>query len=192
MLKFWNMREIVILVILSILCGVVYMPWGGVWEILAAFSPVAGESVYGLWFLASVLVAYVIRKPGAAFLAEMVAALGELLLGSIFGLPMLISALIQGALAELAFAAFGYRKYNLPVLMLAGALPAVGSFILEYFKSELATMSSTMLIASLVVRIISGAVLTGVLGKVVADLLAGTGVLNSYAIVRDRRNNETL
>lgn len=189
-MKSWKMREIVIMVVLSIVCGIAYMPWGGVWTALTgAFGPVGGESVYGLWFVASVLVAYIVRKPGAAFAAEMVAALGELLAGSIFGPSVLITAAIQGALSELAFAMFGYRKYTLPVLMLAGILPAAGSFVYEYFRAVLETMDTGMLVASFVVRLISGAVLTGVLGKIVADLLARTGVLNNYAIIRDKRNN---
>ncbi|GAX90132.1 ECF transporter S component [Effusibacillus lacus] len=189
-MKNWNMREIVIMVVLSIVCGIVYMPWGNVWLGLnGVFGPAGGEAVYGLWFVASVLVAYIVRKPGAAFTAEMVAALAELMLGSQFGPQMLISAAIQGALSELAFALFGYRKYTVPVLLLAGIFPAAGSFVYEFAKASLETMSTGMLIAAFCIRLVSGAILAGLLGKAVADLLARTGVLNGYAIIRDTRNN---
>jgi energy-coupling factor transport system substrate-specific component len=189
-MKSWNMREIVIMVVLSIACGVIYMPWAAVYNLfMVPFGPLGGEFTYGFWFIASVLAAYIIRKPGAAFAGEMVAALVELAMGSVYGPSMLISAAIQGAASELAFAMFRYRKYSLPVLALAGIFPAIGSFVFEFFRSYFETMSGGMIAASLGMRMVSGALLTGLLGKVLSDLLAGTGVLNNYAIVRDKRNN---
>ena len=52
--------------------------------------------MFGIWVIASPIVAYIIRKPGAAFIAEVTAAAVELLTGSHFGL----AALLVGAISR--------------------------------------------------------------------------------------------
>ena len=69
----------------------------------------------------AVLGMLIIRKPGAALFCEAVAATGELIMGSQYGTTVLISGILQGLGAELVFAAFRYKKFNLPVALLAGA-----------------------------------------------------------------------
>ena len=63
----------------------------------------------------AVLGMLIIRKPGAALFCETVAATGELIMGSQYGTTVLISGILQGLGAELIFAAFLYKKFNLPV-----------------------------------------------------------------------------
>ena len=55
------------------------------------------------------------RKPGAALLAEMVAAVLSMLLGSQWGWGTAISGLMQGGGVELAFLLTRYRRFTLPV-----------------------------------------------------------------------------
>ena len=52
----------------------------------------------------AVLAPLIIRKPGAALFAEMVAAGVSALLGSLWGVDTLLSGFVQGAAAELVFA----------------------------------------------------------------------------------------
>jgi energy-coupling factor transport system substrate-specific component len=66
----------------------------------------------------------IIRKPGAALFCETVAATGELLMGSQYGASVLFSGFVQGLGAEIIFAIFVYRKFNLPISLLAGPVPA--------------------------------------------------------------------
>ena len=78
----------------------------------------------------AVLGMLIIRKPGAALFCETVAATGELIMGSQYGASVLFSGFVQGLGAEIMFALVLYkkfsvpalyRKFNLPVALLAGA-----------------------------------------------------------------------
>ena len=62
----------------------------------------------------AVLAPLVIRKPGAALFAEMVAAGVSALLGSQWGVDTLLSGFVQGAAAELVFAFTLYRRLVVP------------------------------------------------------------------------------
>jgi energy-coupling factor transport system substrate-specific component len=69
--------------------------------------------------------------------------------------------------------------------MMAGAAAALGSFLIDvpFYYSDLGLLP---LGSMLVARLISGAVLAGVVGKVLADGLAKLGVLDNVAIRRSR------
>ena len=67
-------------------------------------------------------------------------------------------------------------------LVLSGILAAVFSFVWGFYASGLLALSFGLLIAMFIVRVISGALLAGVLGKFISDALAKTGVLRGYAL----------
>ena len=83
----------------------------------------------GGWLFAGVLTALVIRKPGAALYGELVAATVSALVGNQWGVLTLESGLVQGLAAELVFAVFLYRVWNLPVAVLSGAVAGLGCAI---------------------------------------------------------------
>lgn len=183
----WKMREIVVMAALSVVFGAVYLAFLPVGSLLAgAFGPIGWDIIFGIWFIVSVIAAYIIRKPGAAVLAEVIAALVEVMLGNMVGPMLIVSGLIQGLGAEAVFAAARYKRFSLPVLMAAGMGSSLFSFTWGFYVSGLSAYSTPMLAAMLLVRLASGAVLAGLLGKWVADALNGTGVLRGYAIAKDK------
>jgi energy-coupling factor transport system substrate-specific component len=97
----------------------------------------------------------------------------------------LISGLVQGGLAEIVFAATGYRRWTLPVLALAGAAAGVGSLVVDY-AFWYSTLAPGVLAVMLVMRLISGAVLAGWFGKAIVDGLSRAGALGSFAIAREQ------
>ncbi len=143
------------------------------------------EIIYGIWFIVSVIAAYIIRKPGAAFLAEMVAALVEVLAGSTTGPQLLISGAIQGLGAELAFAATRWKDYRLHILMLSGVGAACLSFPYHFFAGGFDAYENWVVTLLFVTRIISAIIITGLLGKFISDQLAKTGVLQGYALGKE-------
>ncbi|GEN34722.1 ECF transporter S component [Aneurinibacillus danicus] len=184
----WKMREVVLTVVLSIACGVLYLGWSTLWlPISALIGPVGAEVMFGVWVVASPLIAYIVRKPGAALIAELAAAAVEVFTGSHFGLSSLLIGFFQGLGAELAFFLFGYKKYSLPVLMLSGVLAAVGSMIYSLLANGFGYYTPGVLAATFALRIVSGAILGGVLGKLIAESLAKTGILQQYEMMRQRR-----
>ncbi|MCI3987354.1 ECF transporter S component, partial [Bacillus vallismortis] len=83
-------KEIVIMSVISIVFAIVYLLFTHLGNVLAGmFGPIAYEPIYGIWFIVSINAAYMIRKPGAALISEVIAALVEFLQGNPTG-PMVI------------------------------------------------------------------------------------------------------
>lgn len=184
----WKLRDIVVLSSLSVVFAVIYLLFLQIGNVLVGFmGPMGYEVIFGIWFIVSIIATYIIRKPGAAVISETVAGLIEVLIGNAVGPILIVSALIQGLGAEAVFAATRYRNYSTKVLMLAGVGSAVFSFSWGYFRSGYAAYSVGLIIAMFVVRCISGALISGLLGKWIADALANTGVLRSFPIAKGQR-----
>jgi energy-coupling factor transport system substrate-specific component len=181
----WKTRDIVVAAALAVPLGIVFYVWLIGWN-AAQLVPALGHFVGGLYVLAGVLVGYVLRRPGAAFLGEMIAAFVEWPLAP-YGPIILFLGLLQAIGIEAVFAAFRYRNWSLPVLMLAGAVGAVavlfGRFYVAFGYASLAPEEQAL---RLVATILGGAIVGGLLGKVVGDALARTGVLNNFPIARSR------
>lgn len=139
------------------------------------------ELIYGVWFMAATLAAYIIRKPGAALIAEVLAASVELLMGNSGGLTVVLTGIIQGAGAELVFALFRYKKWNTLSMSLAGMGSAILIFCYELYYLSYYLLSPGMLAAQLGVRFLSAILFSGILCKLAGDGLAKTGVIKSYA-----------
>lgn len=128
----WRTVDIVVAAAIAVAFGVVYWAWGVLFTgttAAFAFLPPAQYVLSGVWLIAGVLAGLVVRKPGAAIFAETVAASVSILLGSPWSLDVALSGVYQGAGAELAFALFRYRRWDLFVTMLAAALAAVGEWL---------------------------------------------------------------
>jgi energy-coupling factor transport system permease protein len=189
----WKMKEVVLAVILAVACGVIYLGWSTLWiPISAIVGPVGAGFMFGIWVIASPIVAYIIQKPGAALIAEVAAAAVELLTGSHFGLSALLVGVFQGIGAEIAFAIFGYKRYNLFTLMLSGALAAVGGMIYNLIANGFGFYTTKVFLLTLGIHVISGMILGGYLAKVVVDVLAKTGVLEQYELMKEKRKRENV
>lgn len=183
----WSLKDILVLCVFGVAFGALYIGGVTVWGFAnAVFGPYGLDLVYGIWFTASITAAYIIRKPGIALGAEMLAALGEVLLGTPSGAGVFIGAFIEGIGAEAIFAVTRWKKYNTVVLILAGMGPSITSFVYTYFVYGYSSFSAPMLLAMLVIRLISGAVLAGLLGKLIGDGLAATGALATFPLGRER------
>ncbi|KFI04469.1 ECF transporter S component [Bacillus spizizenii] len=185
-MKSWKVKEIVIMSVISIVFAVVYLLFTHFGNVLAGmFGPIAYEPIYGIWFIVSVIAAYIIRKPGAALVSEIIAALVECLLGNPSGPMVIVIGIVQGLGAEAVFLATRWKVYSLPILLLAGMGSSVASFFYDLFVSGYAAYSPGYLLIMLVIRLISGALLAGLLGKAISDSLAYTGVLNGMALGKE-------
>ena len=191
MTKHWKLKEIVLMSILGVVFGIIYLAFflvgQGIRNMLAPFglAPFGYEIIFGIWFIVSILAAYIIRKPGVAFTAELIAGVTEVLLGTAAGPGLILAAAIQGLGAEFAFAITKWKDYRLRILILSGVFAAIFSFTWNLFSSGNIALAPALLIAMLTVRIISGALLAGVLGKWLSDQLAKTGVLRGYALGKE-------
>lgn len=179
--------DLLVTVLIGAAFGVAFLGYGQLYTLIgpltAAFKPAEGL-LAGIWFLPAVLAALLVRKPGAALLAEMVAAVLSMLLGSQWGWGTAVSGLMQGGGVELAFLLTRYRRFTLPVAVLGGVLSALlewGWEKVAYYQEMSWAFSGTMLAFFL----LSGAVLAGGLGWAASRALIATGAVDSLASGRE-------
>lgn len=185
----WRVVDIVVASVLAVAAGLVFVLWNiasnPLGAPLSAALPGLQALVGGGWLFAGVLTALVIRKPGAALYGELVAAIVSALVGNQWGVLTIESGLVQGLAAELVFAAFVYRRWGLPVAVLAGAAAGlamgINDLILWYPGS-----TSTFAAIYVVSGVISGALIAGALSWYVVRGLAKTGALSRFASGRVR------
>ena len=179
----WSLRESVVVAVLAVVFGILYLWWIPVGALAAGLGgPLAREPLFGFWLIAAVVAGYIIQKPGAAIIAEFIAAFTEMLAGSSGGLMVLAWGLVQGAGIEAVFLATGYRNFSVPVVMLGGAASAAAAFLFQWAILGYSTLSPTVVIAMFVLRLLSGAILAGLGGKYLSEALAATGVLSGFAL----------
>lgn len=180
----WRVVDIVVLAVLAAACGVIFWAWSNLLYPLITGAAVAYPPTSGLlmggWLIAGTLGGLIIRKPGAALMCELLAAIFQGLLGTHFGLTVLLSGLIQGLGAELVFAAVAYRRFGLWVATAAGALAGLFGTVTEcfiyYYEWSLPHQSVYVVFGTL-----SGAIIAGVAMWALTRALRGTGVLSALA-----------
>lgn len=185
----WRVVDIVVAAVVAVAFGVVFLAWNAFYlavdPVFAAARPLQAI-LYGVWLLPGVLVALIVRRPGAAFFGGLVSAAVSVLLGSPYGVDALVSGAVQGAGAELAFAIGLYRAWNLPTALLAGALAGLAATIhdvIVYYPDT----GVDFWLAYGAAAVTSGVIVAGVGAWLLLRALVATGVLSEFAAGRDQR-----
>lgn len=184
----WRVVDIVVVTVIAVACAGIFIVWNVAYKgpsmFLDPLLPGVKGLVAGPWLIAGVLGGLIVRKPGAAIYAEMVAASVSALLGNEWGAMTLLSGFVQGLGAELVFAIFLYRAWRLPVAALAGAVAGlacgINDSVLWYAGYE--TLFKIVYIGATTV---SGAIIAGVGAWALTKLLAATGALSRFAAGRE-------
>ena len=122
----WKLKDILMIAICAVLFGVVYLGCTNVGGMISSvltplgMGSLAYEPFYGIYFMAAAFAVYVIRKPGAGLIAEILAAIIETLMGNFFGPIIILSGLVQGLGFEAIIALKKYKKYD-RMIMIEGA-----------------------------------------------------------------------
>ncbi len=164
----WRTRDILVTAMIGVAFGVVFWAWGLAWgafEPLNLVFPVLRDALYAIWLVPAVLAPLIIRRPGAALFAELIAAGVSALLGSQWGVDALVSGFVQGAAAELVFALFLYRSWSFPILATAAVASAAAAWIHDWvlyyptFGVELQLVRGVLMAVSAIVFVAGGSVL---------------------------------
>ncbi|GAA4577056.1 ECF transporter S component [Micromonospora coerulea] len=183
----WRTIDIVIASVLGVAFGVIFWAWGLLWNGPADAIPLPGRAVlYGVWLVPAVLGALIIRKPGAAFFTLTFAALVSVALGSSWGWTLVVQGPLEAAAAELAFAAFGYRNFRLPVALLAGTLAGLAASIYDVFVWYPGTAWGSFRLPYILITAVSSLLVAGLGSVALTRALAGTGVLDRFPAGRER------
>jgi energy-coupling factor transport system substrate-specific component len=183
----WRTVDIVVAAVIAVAFGVIFWAWNLLWQGPAEAIPLPGRAVlYGVWLVPAVLGGLVIRKPGAALFTEGLAALVSIALGTAWGWTLVIQGPLEGLAAELAFAAFAYRLFSLPVAALAGALAGATAAVYDVFVWYPGTAWGSFRLPFIALTIVSAVLVAGVGGWALTRALAQTGVLDRFPSGRER------
>ncbi|MET0726422.1 MAG: ECF transporter S component [Leifsonia sp.] len=186
----WRVVDIVVASVIGVASGVIFWAWGLAWTPLSgvlAFTPGLEGLLAGGWLFAGVLGGLVIRKPGAAIYTEVVAAVVSMIIGTQWGFSTLIWGLVEGLGAEIVFAIFLYRTFNIGVAALAGAGAGLAVGLLDTTFTSYAALELQYKLVYLISAIVSGVVIGGILSWFAMRGLARTGALSRFAAGRQTR-----
>ena len=178
----WRTRDIVVTAIIGVAFGVVFWAWGLAWsglDPLFSLAPWAKDLLYAVWLVPAVLAPLIVRKPGAAVFAEMVAAGVSTLIGSVWGPDTLLSGFVQGAAAELVFAFTLYRNWSFPILAAAAVASAAGAWIHDWAIYYTGVSLEVQLLRGLAMAI-SAVVITAGGSVLIVRALREAGVLEGF------------
>lgn len=186
----WRTVDILTIAFLGAAFGIAYWGWGLAYQVPGAaltsiFPPLAG--ITGApWLIAGVVGGLVVRRPGAALMCEVVAALVSMIPGTQWGFTVLVSGVLQGLGAELAFLALGYASFGLGAALFAGAMSAPLEAIYEWFVYWV-DWGWGYKIAYLFILTAAGAVIAGGLGWLLTRALAAAGALDAFPPGQEHR-----
>lgn len=185
----WRTVDIVVAAVVAVAFGIVFLAWNVIYEattpIFVALPP-AQAILYGIWLLPGVLVGLIVRRPGAAFFGNFVAAAVSVILGSPYGADALLSGAVQGAGAELGFLLGAYRHWNLPFAVLAGALAGLAAVIHDIPLYYAETGVDVWVVFG-IATVLSGALVAGIGAWLLLRALVATGVLGDFEVGRGQR-----
>jgi energy-coupling factor transport system permease protein len=198
----WRTVDIVTIAFLGAALGIAFWGWGILYNgpvtaLKIGYAPLMGLFT-GPWLLAGVVGGLVVRRPGAALFCEVVAALVSMLPGTEWGATVLVSGILQGLGAELAFALLGYRLFGLGAAAFAGVLATPLEWLFETLSFPAswadvpvlsvfsggggwyAAWDLTDKLVYLAAMGASGLVLAGVVGWLLTRALARAGALAAF------------
>ena len=176
-MKKLHLRDIILIALIAIIFGFIYLASDGLYNALTAlltpigYGMLANDIMMGIWCMAGPLAGFLIRIPGAAFLGEFFGAVVEMLLGDQWGAVNLISGTVQGLGAELGFTFTFYRTYIWLTLIISSLTLTLVTFGWDWFRNGYNHFSGQMLTIMLIARFVSMFVFSGILVKLIANLL---------------------
>ncbi|GGL37907.1 ECF transporter S component [Phycicoccus endophyticus] len=210
----WRTVDILTIAFLGAALGVAFWGWGifyngPITALKIGYAPAMGLFT-GPWLLAGVIGGLVVRRPGAALFCEVVAALVSMIPGTEWGATVLVSGVLEGLGAEIAFALLGYRAFGLAAAALAGLLSQPLEWVFEVFRFPSSWADVPILsvfadgggwaaewlmrdkLAYLGFMAVSGIVLAGAVGWLVTRALARAGALGAFPPGQEERESRAV
>lgn len=183
----WRTIELMTAALSGVVFGVVYWGWSAAYTPLSSpLTNLFGGAIGllgGPWLIAGSVSGLLVRRPGAALFAEMLAAAVEALIGNEWGAATLVSGALQGLGVEVVLALFLYRRFGWLVAMLSGALAALFEFCyeLDAYWQGTSTGFKTSYACCFA---LSGAIVAGLGGWILTRALVATGAVDGLAAGR--------
>ena len=183
----WKTKEIVVVAMVAAMIGVIFTLMDFIYMPLsAALGVVFMELTFGIYMLSALVPMYLVRKPGAAVFGALVAALVNILLGSPYGVQLILANLLEGIAVEIGFAVIDRYQGSMANFIVSGILGAVFVFCRDLIVFYAMSYQGFML-PLMVVRILSSIFIGWILTKLIAAALNKTGVTRGFACAQDAK-----
>ncbi|UQS84412.1 ECF transporter S component [Apilactobacillus apisilvae] len=181
----WNLRNIILLTLISIICGIIFFATGFLYNAITilltpmGLAPMANDLLIGLWIMAAPLATLIFKVPGASILSEILGSVVEMFIGGQWGASTLISGAIQGTASELGFTVTGYKNYNWIGIISTTITTTIITFGWDWFKNGYNAYSFNLLILLFITRLLSVFVFGGILSKLISNMLEKSNVIKN-------------
>lgn len=184
--KKFTTKEVVVVAMVAAVIGVIYtlLDWAYM-PLSAVLGTVFMELTFGVYMLSAAMPMYLVRKPGFAIFGALVTAGVNLLLGSPYGLQLVLAGFLEGLAVEIAYAVVDRYQGSMKNLVLSGILGPI--FVLcrdAFFWGTPWSYGTAVAAGVVIVRFFSAIVLTTIIVKVITAALAKTGVLKGFKCVQ--------
>ncbi len=175
----WTTRDIMVTSIISVTLGVIYIPLTYVvgWSMTVPF---AYALMMGIYFWPIIMVAYLIRKPGAALYSALVTSIVQVPFTP-YGVTALLNIVGIGLPVEIILLVSRYRNFKTWYLMLTGIVCAMVNGILYFIMLGLVNSPPELQIIYFMEFMIGGAIFGGFLAKIIGDVVIKSGAIPSIS-----------
>jgi energy-coupling factor transport system substrate-specific component len=184
-LKDWTTRDLLVSAVIALVFALLLAGANYLLVLVTPLGPLAVQALSGLWVIPGICTAYILRRPGAAFSNQLLIGIIQVPLTP-YGWMTVVGQLTYGIATEIVFAVTRYRNFGTAVLLIAGALTTLFNLGISFGPLGYLNLQVGEQIAVIVITLLSGA-LCGWVAKVLADAIAKTGVLNSFAIGQEHQ-----
>ena len=184
--KKFTTKEVVIVAMVAAVIGVIYTLLDFAYMPLSAvLGTVFMELTFGIYLLSGSLPMYLVRKPGIAIFGGLVTAGVNLLLGSPYGLQLVLAGFLQALGIEIGYAILGKYEGNMKNMVVGAILGACFVFCRDtYFWGSPWGYGMPVAFGVVAVRMFSAVVIGIILVKVITAALIKTGVLKGFACAK--------
>jgi energy-coupling factor transport system substrate-specific component len=181
----WKTKEIVVVAMVGAVIGVLFTLMDYIYMPLSAALGVAFmEITFGIYMLSALVPMHLVRKPGAAVFGALVAALVNLLLGSPYGVQLILANLLEGLAVEIGFAVITRYQGTFANFALSGILGTAFVFCRDFIVFYAAAFQGFM-VPLLIVRVLSAIFIGMILTKLIDAALNKTGATRGFACAED-------
>lgn len=176
-IKNYAVKDWVTIAMIAAVVGVVFTLLDSVYSPLSnLLGPLLISVTFGIYALSALLPMFIIRKPGAAIIGGLIAAVINILTGSPYGIHIVVAGLLQGLGAEIGFGLFNYKKFNFPHFALSAVFLTTFVTIRDYAVFSLSQLSLPILIATIAIRMASAIIVSYLICTLIKTALQKTGL----------------
>lgn len=134
-------------------------------------GPVFGDLLMTWEQYGGVLAGFLVRKPGAGTIAMTINGFGQVFLNGTHSPHLLYG--VAGLGADIAFAFFGYKRYDVRVVGLAGVFAGLFWYPIVFVTHGVYFYSASFILIDFFVRLLGSAIGNGLLGATIGIAIMG-------------------